>query len=152
MPAVLGLRGGCGQVCVYSTCKRVYVSTNHMRCPAPTRLHRSPPPLCPGCPTPEEVGLEIAQHVKMTRSLPARYLMRLLPVSLTCFASAEELAGITATMVETYFGTGAGHFTSSTGVGRGVVWDVGTHVRDVFGRFGWSEGVLVWLPGVVAWM
>src|SRR5689334_20598875 len=52
------------------------------------------------CPRPEEVALEIAGHVKATRSLPARYVMRLLPVSLTCFASAEELKGITATMVQ----------------------------------------------------
>lgn len=58
------------------------------------------------CPTPEEVALEIAAHVKKTRSLPARHLMKLLPVSLTCFASAEELKGVTAKMVERDFGTG----------------------------------------------
>lgn len=44
--------------------------------------------------------------MKETRSLPARFVLKLLPVSLTCFASDEELKGITKHMVERYFGTG----------------------------------------------
>jgi hypothetical protein len=52
------------------------------------------------------VALEIAQHIKETHSLPARYVMKLLPVSLTCFAAPEDLKGLTGQLVDKYFGTG----------------------------------------------
>lgn len=68
------------------------------------------------CPPAEDVALEIARHVKETRSLPARYVLKLLPVSLNCFASTEDLKGITAQMVERYFGTGGLHWTVVFGV------------------------------------
>lgn len=55
--------------------------------------------------------------------------MKLLPVSLTCFASAEELKGVTAKMVERDFGTGgpAGEGGMEGGRGGG-------------GTEGWREG------------
>jgi hypothetical protein len=53
---------------------------------------------------------EIASHVAATRSLPARYVLRLLPVSLSCFASQEEVAALAPVMVQRFFGTGGALF------------------------------------------
>lgn len=82
----------------------VPLSKPHLLCKTTSTSH--PRCLPTDCPAPEAVALEIAQHIKETHSLPARYVMKLLPVSLTCFAAPEDLKGLTGQLVDKYFGTG----------------------------------------------
>ena len=72
-------------------------------CAAPPHPRPKTPPECP---TPEEVAHEIASHVKATRSLPARCVLRLVPVSFSCFASKDELAALTPELLHRFFPAG----------------------------------------------
>lgn len=60
------------------------------------------------CPSPEEVAAEIAQHVRATRSLPSRHVMRILPVSHSCFVSQDDLQTLAAKVAEQHFPAGEG--------------------------------------------
>eukprot|EP00878_Enallax_costatus_P042276 GHUV01049509.1.p1 GENE.GHUV01049509.1~~GHUV01049509.1.p1 ORF type:complete len:128 (-),score=15.35 GHUV01049509.1:94-477(-) len=59
-----------------------------------------------GCPTPEEVAAEIAKHVRATQSLPSRHVMRIIPVSHTCFVSEDDLKVLATKVAEQHFPKG----------------------------------------------
>eukprot|EP00775_Hariotina_reticulata_P005477 gene5477-5712_t len=56
-----------------------------------------------GCPSPEDAAVEIARQVRNTRTLASRHLMRLLPVSATCFVAAEDVTALAAKLAEKHF-------------------------------------------------
>eukprot|EP00878_Enallax_costatus_P012720 GHUV01013284.1.p1 GENE.GHUV01013284.1~~GHUV01013284.1.p1 ORF type:complete len:251 (+),score=109.78 GHUV01013284.1:275-1027(+) len=60
-------------------------------------------PKAEGCPTPEEVAAEIAKHVRATQSLPSRHVMRIIPVSHTCFVSEDDLKVLATKVAEQHF-------------------------------------------------
>lgn len=59
-----------------------------------------------GCPTPEEVAAEIGKHVRSTQSLPSRHVMRIIPISQTCFVSEDDVRVLAAKLAELHFPKG----------------------------------------------
>lgn len=59
-----------------------------------------------GCPTAETVSEDLARHVRDTRSLPGRYVMRVLPVQHVCFVALDEIRAIAQKAAAQHFPEG----------------------------------------------
>ncbi|KAH9315571.1 hypothetical protein KI387_024198, partial [Taxus chinensis] len=62
-----------------------------------------------GTPTPSELVEYIMNKAAATRKHMSRFILRLLPVELTCYASAEEITTAVKPLIEHYFPTGEDH-------------------------------------------
>eukprot|EP00877_Chromochloris_zofingiensis_P003690 jgi/Chrzof1/13321/Cz07g28250.t1 len=61
-----------------------------------------------GCPSPCAAVTSILQHVKDTRLVPARYVLRLLPIMQSCFVSMDEIQALGKKIAEQEFPEGDG--------------------------------------------
>lgn len=67
--------------------------------------------MCSACavaasPSPEEVVLSILREVRDTKTLPCRHILRMLPVSHTCFASMDAIKDMAPKLLGSHFSEG----------------------------------------------
>ena len=74
----------------------------------PTGAPAPPTPclLAPDAPSPAAVAANVVEHVKSTKQLPARFLMKLLPVEATCFVSMDDIKKLATSFVPEHFPEG----------------------------------------------
>eukprot|EP01018_Ginkgo_biloba_P029467 Gb_03238 [translate_table: standard] len=69
-----------------------------------------------GCPSPPELVEYIMKTAASTRKHMSRFILRLLPVELTCYASTEEITRAAKPLIELHFPSGEGHAALKFGV------------------------------------
>lgn len=65
-----------------------------------------------GLPSPSEVAANVVDHVRSTKQLPARFLVKMLPIEATCFVGIDEIKKLAGKFLPQHFAADAAEGSS----------------------------------------